>query len=213
MRRRLAGRGGNALLSTAEAAQTVSLPIPGSASHCCSTYSTTVRKVFTAKAITKEVNLFVTPYDRCDSNYLCRRCILVDLLLGGQEDFVLIGTKCLRQPSEPQQGRGQRCWHQTPEKLPVPAAVSDQSSLSRRQCVLLPRLWGALSSPWTSGSPSLHLRVLTETRNGAFFKNNLKKVLCSQSLEQRRALMRPELTKPHVLAPASLCRTGAIYPS
>lgn len=155
----MAGRGGNALLSTVEAAQTVSLPIPGSASHCCSTYSTTVQKDFMAKAVTKEINLFVTSYDRCDPNYLHRRCILVDLLLGGQEDFVLLGTKCSRHPSEPQQGGGQRGWHQTPEKLPVPAAVSDQSSLSRRQCVLFPRLWGALSPPQTSGSPSLHFRA------------------------------------------------------
>lgn len=69
----MAGRGGNPLLSTAEAAQTVSLPIPGSAPRCCSTYSTAVRKVFMAKAKTKEINSFVTPYDRCDPNYLCRR--------------------------------------------------------------------------------------------------------------------------------------------
>lgn len=91
----MVGRGGNALLSTAEAAQTVSLPIPGSASHCCSTYSTTVRKVFMAKAVTKEINPFVASYDRCDPNYLCRKCILVDLLLWGAGRLCASGHKML----------------------------------------------------------------------------------------------------------------------
>lgn len=72
---------------------------------------------------------------------------------------MLLGTKCSRHSSEPQQGAGQRGWHQTLEKLPVPAAVSDQSSLTSSQCVLLPGLRGAFSSLWTSGSPSVHPRA------------------------------------------------------
>lgn len=97
---------------------------------------------------------------------------------------MLLGTKCSRHRSEPQQGGGQRGWHQTPEKLPVPAAVSDQSSPSRSQCVFLPRLWGLFPALRPREVHLCTLELLIETTNGGFLKNNLKKALCSPSLQR-----------------------------